>query len=167
MKKLLFVFAFIAMFLYSCNKENYYQNNDQIIENICGAYNIQHNINDNNIETGYSIFNLECLTISKDSLLFIDKISNNEIKTYGFFNTTGTIVEDKIIFDPVVFTSNFFSELYYDSIYSICNFDNAYYSNGVINLKLNIFTHEVTNRNLFNHTEYIDIEKFYTVIAIH
>lgn len=180
MKKFLFMCLIaLGMMFTSCKKENNYQNSEQTIEQICGAYNIQHDIVDANIHTDFTIVNLENLTISKDSLLFIDGISNNEIKTYGLFNTIGTINEDKIIFESIEFTNNntyyndYLGEIIYDSIYVTGNFNDAYYSNGVININLNVFVNEKTNRidNYYGQVindepVEINIEKNYKIIGI-
>lgn len=176
MKKILFMCLIVLGIVFtSCKKENNYQNSEQTIEQICGAYNIQHDIVDANINTDYSTISLENLTISKDSLLFIDRISNNEIKTYGLFNTIGIINEDRIIFESIEFTNNTYISDHlgeiYDSIYIKCDFNDAYYSNGVININLNVLVNEKTNRhgyviNTNLEPVEINIEKNYKIIAI-
>jgi hypothetical protein len=181
MKKIL-ILCLIALEIVftSCKKENNYQNNEQTIEQICGAYNIQHDIISANIGTDYWSIGLENLTISKDSLLFIDRISNNKIKTYGLFNTIGTINEDRIIFESIEFINNTcfnnyydLSEIIYDSMYVKCDFNDAYYSNGVININLNVLVNEKTNRiaNYYNQMisgepVEINIENNYKIIGI-
>lgn len=166
MKNKLFICLTLLFVLFaSCKKENNSTssntNNYSIIESIAGAYSVQHNIPQTPFGY-YANFNVEDLSISKDSLLFIDRISEERIRTYGFFNTTGTVIEDRIEFDSISIISSVNHPLAGTSteVNVVASFDNAYYSNGVINLRLRIPLYRTEDNSLYeNH--------IYKVIAIH
>lgn len=168
MKRIFIIYAALASLLFvSCKKENQNDGNNhqfnsttEIMQNIAGAYSIQHNIQQNPF--GYSAnFDMEDLTVSRDSMLFIDRISENQIKTYGFFNSTGTVINDRIEFDSISIISSVFHSAVGTSteLNVVAKFENAYYSNGVINLKLRVPCYRIEDNSLYQ-------DYAYNVIAI-
>lgn len=152
MKKIVLIGLAVIMLIFSsCKKEsnsNGGNNFSSVIENIAGAYDIQHAFSQTPFGWNTS-FGLESLGISRDSLLFIDRVSDNVIKTYGFFNTKGVVQNDRIQFDSVYCNGCYYPLGGQTDVIVSAKFENAYYSNGVINLNLRIFTYRVEDNSLF------------------
>lgn len=157
-KTLIIILATLSIVFVSCKKENHSgsYSTSAVMENIAGAYDVQHNIGQ--APFGYNVsLNMEDLSVSRDSLLFIDIISDNEIKTYGFFNSRG-VVENNIIRFDSTYCNGTASSLYESFDLSVtAKFENAYYSNGVINLNLHVTAYE---------TNSVYQDKLFKIIAI-
>ncbi len=154
---LIICLALTALFFTSCKKEttsSNSNNNNQtgnittIMDNIAGAYDVQHSIGQNPFGYNYSI-NMESLSVSRDSLLFIDKISDTQIKTYGFFNSRGVVDDNMITFDSTY--CNGYSGYIGGATELLVSakFENAYYSNGVINLNLRVSAYRTEDYSLY------------------
>ena len=163
-KALLICLAIIALVFTSCKKEttpsnsngsNATSNTSTVMENIAGAYDVQHSIGQTPFGY-YASFNMENLGISRDSLLFIDRISDNRIKTYGFFNSKGTVDNEIIEFDSLSIqgTVNHPAVGTYTEVDVVAKFENAYYSNGVINLNLHVYLYRREDNTLYQDYQF-------------
>lgn len=161
MKRILLIcLSLFALVFTSCKKEETPTNNGtnnntnnglSVMDNIAGAYDVQHSIGQTPFGY-YASFNMEDLSVSRDSLLFIDKISDDRIKTYGFFNTTGTVNNDRLQFDSLSIVGSVSHPAVgtYTEVEVVAKFENAYYSNGVINLRLHVYMYKTEDNSLYD-----------------